>query len=170
MFPPLFLTACRLAGLSALVLASSVPTAAAANDTENLANPIGRWSLKSLSGSRERPLFSPGRRPPAPPPPPAVVVAEPPAPIPSPVIALYGIITDDNGTRAVLRPSPTEKITRVRLGDDVGGWKVSLIEARRLVLSHNDRTATFTLFTNGRFNRDDAGSEEPRRRRRRSSD
>jgi hypothetical protein len=34
----------------------------------------------------------------------------------------------------------------VRIGDDIGAWKVTQIEERKLVLSLNDRSATFTLF------------------------
>jgi hypothetical protein len=35
---------------------------------------------------------------------------------------------------------------RVRIGDDIGGWKVAQIEGRRLVLVLDDRIATFTIF------------------------
>jgi hypothetical protein len=35
----------------------------------------------------------------------------------------------------------------VRIGDDIGGWKVTQIEERQLVLSLDDRSATYTLFS-----------------------
>lgn len=105
--------------------------------------------LESLSATRERPLFSPTRRPPAPPPPPPAIVARAkPAPPPAPPsVALLGVVIDEDGARAVLRVGRPEKIMRLRVGDDVGGWKVSQIDARQLVLSLEDRTATFTLFS-----------------------
>jgi hypothetical protein len=162
--------ACRSLAWAAAVLLSNVAATDAADIHESLSNPVAVISLDNLSVSRERPLFSASRRPPPPPPAvaPVAFVADPPAPpVPPPVLSLYGIITDDNGALAILRPSPTEKIGRVRLGDEVGGWRVSLIESRRLVLSRDDRTATFTLFANGRSSQE---TEEPRRRRRRSSD
>ena len=34
----------------------------------------------------------------------------------------------------------------VQIGDHIGGWEVSQIEERRLLLSLDDRSATFTLF------------------------
>lgn len=36
---------------------------------------------------------------------------------------------------------------RVRIGDDVGGWKVDRIEPRRLVLTLGERTVDFSLFS-----------------------
>jgi hypothetical protein len=53
---------------------------------------------------------------------------------------------DGDEARAVVRIGPGGKIVRVRIGDDVGGWKVVEIAARRLVLSLEDRTASFSLF------------------------
>ena len=41
-------------------------------------------------------------------------------------------------------------VDRVQIGDDIGGWKVSEIEGRRLVLSLDGRSATFTLFSDER--------------------
>jgi len=111
--------------------------------------------LDRLSATRERPLFSPSRRPtPAPPPPPpeAAPVAVVPQP---PNVQLFGIVVDDEGARAIVR-SGAEKVDRVQIGDDIGGWKVSQIEGRRLVLSLDGRFATFTLFSN------DSGLQTPR--------
>jgi hypothetical protein len=114
------------------------------------ANPLWNQPLEGLSATRERPLFSPTRRPPAPPPPAIVVRAEPAPPRAPPSVTLLGVVTDEDGARAVLRAGRPEKTMRVRVGDDVGGWKVSQIEARQVVLSSEDRTATFTLFSGTR--------------------
>jgi hypothetical protein len=53
---------------------------------------------------------------------------------------------DDEEARAIIQTGPPSVIRRVRIGDDIGGWKVSQIEPRRLVLSLEDRLATFTMF------------------------
>jgi general secretion pathway protein N len=122
---------------------------------ETLINPLEAQSLDRLSATRERPLFSPTRRPTPPPPPPppeAAPVAIEPQP---PNVQLFGIVMDDQGARAIVRSS-NEKIDRVQIGDDIGGWKVSQIEGRRLVLSLDGRFATFTLFSN------DNGQQAPR--------
>ena len=112
--------------------------------TVDLANPVTALSLDRLSVTRERPLFSPSRRPP---PPPAVPIASaPPPPPPPPNLTLFGVVMDDEDARAVVQTGTGSKIRRVRIGDDIDGWKVSQIEQRRLVLSLDSRLATFTMF------------------------
>jgi hypothetical protein len=109
-------------------------------------NPLAAHSLESLSATRDRPLFSPGRRPP-PPPPPVIAQPIPPVPpMPPPTVVLFGIVTDRNGAAAVVRGGASDKIIRARLGDEIEGWKVTRIEPRSLMLSHDDRSVTFALF------------------------
>jgi hypothetical protein len=114
---------------------------------EAATTPLASQPLESLSATRERPLFSPTRRPP--PPPPAVVQGPPPPPPPPPppAVALFGIVMDGENARAIIRASPGDKVTRVGIGDDVGGWKVAQIEGRKLVLILDGRLATFVMFT-----------------------
>jgi hypothetical protein len=106
-------------------------------------SPLAAQPLDRLSNTRDRPLFSPTRRPPAPPP---VVVAAPPPPPPPPDVALLGVVMDGEEARAVVRTGPAAKILRVGIGDDIGGWKVGQIEERQLVLLLDGRTAKFTMF------------------------
>jgi hypothetical protein len=122
-------------------------------------NPLQEQLLGQLSTTRDRPLFSPSRRPPAPPPPPVERVEVAAAPPPPPDVTLFGIVVDGEGARAIVR-SGTAKIARVQIGDDIGGWKVSQIEGRRLVLSLDGRLATFTLFSRegGRLPPDESAS------------
>ena len=142
--------------LSRIVSGASCALAQPSEQTAGtLANPLEAQSLDRLSATRERPLFSPTRRPTPllPPPPPeaapAAVVPQPPN------VQLFGIVLDDQGARAIVR-SGSQKVDRVQIGDDIGGWKVSQIEGRRLVLSLDGRSATFTLFSN------DSGQQAPR--------
>jgi hypothetical protein len=112
-----------------------------------LANPLEAQPLDRLSATRDRPLFSPTRRPTPPPPPPPPEQA-PVAVVPQPPnLTLVGIVVDDEGARALIRSSAT-KADRVQIGDDIGGWKVAQIDGRRMVLSLDGRFATFTLFSN----------------------
>ena len=153
---------CRRSALIAgVVLSCMVGSAtralaqAPAPATGILANPLEAQPLDRLSATRERPLFSPTRRP-TPPPPPPPPEAAPVAAVPQPPnVQLFGIVMDDEGARAIVRAG-TEKVDRVQIGDDIGGWKVSQIEGRRLVLSLDGRFATFTLFSN------DNGQQAPR--------
>jgi hypothetical protein len=126
--------------------------------TTTLANPLEALPLDRLSATRDRPLFSPTRRP-TPPPPPPPPEQPPVAVIPQPPnLTLVGIVLDDEGARALIRSSAT-KADRVQIGDDIGGWKVAQIEGRRLVLSLDGRFATFTLFSNENNEQRDAGAQ-----------
>jgi hypothetical protein len=117
-----------------------------------LPSPLAAQPLDRLSATRERPLFSPTRRPPPPPPPVVVAPEPPPPPPPPPDVALFGIVMDGDEAHAVVRAGPAAKIMQVRVGDDIGGWKVAQIEGRRLILSLDDRIATFMMFAGNRAN------------------
>lgn len=106
-------------------------------------NPLARNSLEQLAATRDRPLFSPSRRPP---PPPIARVEPPPPPPPPPQVALMGVVIDGEGVRALIRPGPMQPFVLVRVGGVVAGWHVTEIEDKRLVLALDDRKATFTLF------------------------
>lgn len=107
-------------------------------------SPLAARPLDRFSATRDRPLFSPTRRPPLPPP--VLIAAPPPPPLP-PNVALLGVIMDGAQAQAVVRAGSTQKVLRVSIGDDIGGWKVGQIEEQRLVLLRNGRTATFTMFS-----------------------
>ena len=107
------------------------------------ASPLAAQAFERLSATLARPLFSPTRRPPAPPP-----VLPPPPPSPPPDLALLAVIMDGEDARAVVRAGAT--VRRLQIGDNIDGWTVGQIEARQLVLSQNDRTAKFMMFTGNR--------------------
>jgi hypothetical protein len=67
-------------------------------------------------------------------------------------VALFGIVMDGDEAHAVVRAGPAAKIMRVRVGDDIGGWKVAQIDGRRLILSLDDRIATFMMFAGNSAN------------------
>jgi hypothetical protein len=107
-------------------------------------SPLAAHPLDRFSATRDRPLFSPTRHPPAV----AVVAPPPPPPLPPPPnVALLGVVMDGEQAQAVVRDGPTAKVLRVSVGDDIGGWKVGQIEAKKLVLLLNGRMATFTMFS-----------------------
>jgi hypothetical protein len=117
-------------------------------------NPVAEVPLDRLSDTRNRPLFSPSRRPPASPAPPAIAArverAQQPLPLLSPPgVALFGIVVGAQGARAFIATGAANRIIGVRPGDDVSGWTVTAITQRNLVLSHAEQSATFTLFSAG---------------------
>jgi hypothetical protein len=130
----------------AVLLALAPAPLVAADAGAALPSPLAAQPLDRLSATRERPLFSPTRRPPAPPPPVVQAPEPPPPPPPPPDVALFGIVMDGDEAHAVVRAGPAAKIMNVRVGDDIGGWKVAQIEGRQLVLSLDDRIATFMMF------------------------
>ena len=118
---------------------ASSSSAAAAGTS---ASPLAALPLDRFSVTRDRPLFSPNRRPPPPPPAVTVIPKLPPAP---PSLTLLGVIMDVEETRAIVQIA--NEVRRLRMGEDVGGWKVTQIEPRQLVLSlDSSHSATFTMF------------------------
>jgi hypothetical protein len=124
-------------------LAADAPAPAQDSSGVMLSNPLAAQSLERLSATVDRPLFSPSRRPPASP---VAKAPEPLAPPAPPDLVLSGIVMDGERALAVVRVGAEKKILHAQLGDDIGGWTVSQIEGRRLVLSLDGRFATFTLF------------------------
>jgi hypothetical protein len=114
-----------------------------------LSNPVAGQTLDDLSAARERPLFSPDRRPPlaatppAGPPPPRTAAAPAPS---APDIRLFGIVTGREVRHAVIGASG-DRILRLKVGDAVGGWSVSAIERRQVTLTLGAQSVTLSLFS-----------------------
>jgi hypothetical protein len=109
-----------------------------------LKNPLAVHAFSELSATRDRPLFSPTRRPP--PPPPVAEAESAPPPAPPPAVLFSGVIMDAKGAVAIIRPDANGRAMYVHAGDVVAGWKVGQIERRKLTLSLDGRSASFTLF------------------------
>jgi hypothetical protein len=140
------LVACVVA-LRSMALAADAGGEAPARSSAVHGNPLWAVSLDLLPATRDRPLFSPSRRPLPPPESHRVETAAAiPAPSPPPSVVLLGIVADPKGAWALVRAGGSDKIVHARLGDAIAGWKVSEIESRRLVLSSEDRSVSFALF------------------------
>jgi hypothetical protein len=106
-------------------------------------NPLWSLPLKQLSMTRERPIFSPSRRPP-PPPAPAFVApvavrtpVKPPEPQ-RPTVSLLGTIIGAEDQIGVFLDSATQSIVRLRVGEHHQGWVLRIIKAREVTLVKND--------------------------------
>jgi hypothetical protein len=139
-------TTARLAAVGAALALGGAQLHADGMAPAALQNPLAVHSLDEFTATRERPLFAPDRRPPAPPP---VVRVDPqpvdPKPVP-PSLVLLGVLLDAGQPSAVVRGAPSEKTVRVRVGDELDGWKIAQIAERQLVLARDDRSVTFTMF------------------------
>jgi hypothetical protein len=140
---------CDLVAATVLAIGVWVPDLALANDPVVPASP--QISLEDLSATRDRPLFSPSRRPPAsnviavavaPPQPPA----PPPVPLPAPNLTFLGTFESPTEVGAAVQIPPNDKPTIVRYGTIINGWRVVDISHRKLTLAVDDRKTVFTLF------------------------
>jgi general secretion pathway protein N len=113
-------------------------------------NPLWVIPLKELSNTRDRPIFSPSRRPPplpmveksytpTPPPP-------PPPPPPEPLmLSLLGTIAGDSNSVAFFMEKDTQEVVRLRTGEAHKGWVLRLVQGRQAMLEKGDRQETVTL-------------------------
>ncbi|MBL0936435.1 MAG: hypothetical protein IBJ07_16950 [Rhizobiaceae bacterium] len=112
-------------------------------------------SIEEMTATRERPLFAPDRRPPAPEP---VVVVEPeaadvmiasvdPVDVEPPSARLIGvmILSADRKT-AILRDETTGTVHRLRSGEELDGWTVTIEDATSITLAGFGETYRRKLF------------------------
>ena len=102
-------------------------------------NPLWAVPLRSLSVTRQRPIFSPSRRPPpaavvaAPStPPPRAVVVTPPEPD-HPLLSLMGTIVGNTESIGVFVDGVTRDVVRLRTGQDHAGWTLRSIQGREAI-------------------------------------
>ena len=151
--PPVVMDALETApslGALGAVLAPAEPASRAAKAVQPTGNPLWAVPLKSLSVTRERPIFSPSRRPPAPP-----VLAAPisrPAPPPPkpaepdhPLLLLVGTVVGSTEGIGIFLDQTTKAVVRLRTGEDHSGWILRSVEEREARFDKGHQTATLAL-------------------------
>jgi hypothetical protein len=133
-----------LTGILALLVL--LPCAAGAQSPP--ANAPGRSfalpPLEELRATRERPLFSPSRRPdetavgPE-----ADLVEESPDSLP---FELTGVVMGTDVAIAILRNRDTQETVQLRRGETLEAWSIEEIAARHVVLRQEDRQVRLELF------------------------
>jgi general secretion pathway protein N len=121
-----------------------------ARERELRGNPLWGIPLRSLTATRERPLFTPSRRPPAPavagPPP---VEAAPPPPSPAgpdrPQLTLVGAISSETEGIAIFVDNATRDIVRLRTGESHSGWTLRSVKGREAALQKDQETVILAL-------------------------
>lgn len=112
-------------------------------------NPLWGIPLNTLRATRERPLFSPTRRPPAPAivaaPPPTPVAAAPPPEPDQPELSLVGVVAGRREGFAVFISNTNHNVVRLRTGEGQDGWILRSVSGREAVLEKNNRTAVVEL-------------------------
>lgn len=107
-------------------------------------NPLWAIPLRTLSTTRERPVFSPSRRPP----PPAVVSSpvvpyRPPPPPPQaerPQLSLIGTVLGGEEDIGIFLDKSNKKVVRLRAGDNIGGWVLTAVRGKEATLTKSNET------------------------------
>jgi hypothetical protein len=114
-------------------------------------NPLWAIPLKQLTVTRERPIFSPSRRPP----PPAVdnasyvapVVTRPPKPAEPerPQLSLVGTVASEREGIGVFVEQTTKNIVRLKTGEAHQGWILRAVQGREATFEKDRETAILAL-------------------------
>ena len=126
------------------------PRLAVPGAREPRGNPLWGTSVKSLTATRERPLFVPSRRPPppavaGPPAPPPPVQAAPPPEPDNPRLALVGAIAGEREGIGIFLDERTRDIVRLKTGESHLGWVLTSVKGREATLSKDRETVLLSL-------------------------
>jgi general secretion pathway protein N len=138
--------------------AASRAPRASTNPGGPVANPVLAIPLSQLSMTRDRPIFSPSRRPPAPPALPVVAKLAPAKPMQpeNPPFVLVGTVAGEDSGIAVFVEQSTENSVRLRLNESHQGWTLQSIQAREVTLLKDQKSSVLALAPPG-------GNAEPAR-------
>jgi len=114
------------------------------------ANPLWAIPLSALAATRNRPLFTPSRRPPAPIVANAPVAAPRPPPPPPPApehpnLVLVGTVAGESESVAVFIDPTTRNAVRLRTGEGHLGWILQSVDRRTATLQKGDRSEKLEL-------------------------
>lgn len=121
------------------------PVAVSPQESAPRGNLLWTVPLKTLTATRERPIFRPSRRPSAVP----LASSEPAAkiePTPEPPrLALVGTVAGGSDGIAVFVNQTTRDVLRLRTGEGHEGWIVREVRGREVVLEKAQETVVFAL-------------------------
>ena len=130
---------------STIVASGEAPRKLAIGET--VGNPLWAIPVRLMSATRDRPLFSPSRRPP----PPAMVAAPPSPPPPKPTLpsqpqlSLLGTVVGADHGIAVFVDQTTKDIVRLGIGEGHDGWTLQAVQERSATLERDRRDVTLAL-------------------------
>ena len=126
------------------------PAVAITRDRAPTGNPLWGIPLRTLTATRERPLFSPSRRPPAQaiaapaPAPRPVVEAKPPEPD-HPLLTIVGTIVSASDGIGVFIDQASNEVVRIHTGQQHAGWVLRSVHGREASFEKNERKSTLAL-------------------------
>lgn len=121
----------------------------AASDEHTLvANPVWAIPLSKLSATRDRPIFSPSRRPPPLPSPPAIAkLIEPSKPTgpENPPFTLVGTVAGEHSGLAVFVEQAKEAVVKLHVNESYKGWILRSIKGREVELQKAGKSSVLAL-------------------------
>ena len=136
---------------AAAVQVTAPPPAPTAPAPERVlsANPLWAMPLAQFPATRERPIFSPSRRPPAAAVAPVMVpkvVAMPKQKEPDrPQLSLVGTIVGEDEGFGIFLDKSTKAVVRLKVGEDFQGWKLRSVQGRETALEKDQQVVTLVL-------------------------
>jgi general secretion pathway protein N len=133
---------------SAQVVVPPPAPVAPASERALSANPLWAIPLAQLANTRDRPIFSPSRRPPpavAPAVVPKVVAVAKPREPERPQVSLVGTIASDDEGFGIFLDQSTKAVFRLRVGEDYQGWKLRSVQGREAVLERDQQVVPLAL-------------------------
>jgi hypothetical protein len=123
-----------------------------ATDAAIRGNPLWSIPIASLFATRDRPIFSPSRRPPPPPVVAAPYVPPPPQPPPAPppepdhpLLTLLGAVAGDTGGVGIFSEQKDKPPFNLRVGEGYQGWVLHTLRGREAIFEKNNQKATLAL-------------------------
>ena len=112
-------------------------------------NPLWGIPLKQLSATRDRPIFSPSRRPPPTATAPTVAMVSAPVAQPKqpdrPQLVLVGTIVNGDDGFAIFTDQTTKVPLRIRMGTEYQGWFLRAIKAGSATLQKDQEVAVLAF-------------------------
>jgi len=132
-----------------IVVKAAGPAKPAELERAKSANPLWAIPLATLTTTRDRPIFSPSRRPPPPAVVPVPVAVAPPRPKPvkieRPQLALVGTIAGPEQSFGIFVDQTTKAALRLKIGEEYQGWRLRDVASREVTLVHDEETAVLSL-------------------------
>ena len=140
----------RIGVAAGVAILSITSIALSQTETEQPAPWLSGVTLEKLQTTRLHPLFSPSRQPPvveAPvaQPAPAVASMSEASPV-LPEIRLVGIVSTGGSHQALLQDPASGQIHRLKSGDKLQNWVVSIVDNRTVKLEQNGQEQNYRMF------------------------
>jgi hypothetical protein len=123
------------------------PHSVSASPAENtsVGNAVWAIPLSKLSMTRDRPIFSPSRRPPPTLARPTIAKPAEPTEPERPPLTLVGTVAGENSGIAVFVEQTTEKIVKLHMNESHEGWILRSVQGREVTLQNGRKSSVLAL-------------------------